>query len=129
MAELTADQLQSLTSGGDCPLHSHSADRVVTHEQVLAFQGSEATRVVSGDYALTYDDDFIFVEAAAPVALQLPTARGGKSYTMVKISGASLVTILPGAADSINGTTSKIITDSFVPVRIKVVKGHGWIEV
>lgn len=129
MAELTPDQLQSLTSGGDCSLHSHSADRVVTHEQVLAFQGSEATRVVSGDYDLTYADDFVFVEASAPVALQLPTARGGKSYTVVKISGASLVTIFPGPADTVNGVTSKIITDPYTPVRIKVVKGYGWIEV
>ena len=129
MAELSGDQLSALTSGGDCALHSHSSDRVITHEQVLAFQGSESTRELSGDTTLTYGDDYLFVNAAAPVTLQLPIARGGKSYTFVKISGASTVTIMPDGSDTINGTTSRIITDPYKSVRIKAVKSHGWIEV
>ena len=129
MAELTSDQLNSLTSGGDCPLHTHSADRAVSHEQVLAFQGAEAARLVSASGLVTYSDDYLLVDASAPIDLQLPIARGGKSYTVVKISGASLVTIMPDGSDTINGVTSLIITDPYKAVKIKAFKGHGWIEV
>lgn len=129
MAELSQDQLNALVSGGDCTLHSHSSDRSVSHEQVLAHQGSEATRVISISLVLSYSDDYVFVEADNPVDITLPVARGGKSYTIVKISGASEVTVLPASADSINGTTSLIITDPYKAVRIKAVKNHGWIEV
>lgn len=129
MAELSSEQFNSLVGGGDCPLHSHSFDRAVSHEQVLAYQGSEASRVVDSDFAVTYSEDYIFVDATTPVTLQLPTARGGKAYTVVKISGGSTVTILPGTSDSINGVASQVITDSYKPLRIKAVKSHGWIEV
>ena len=129
MAELSAEQFNSLVGGGDCPLHSHSFDRAMSHEQVLAYQGSEAARVVGADFAVTYSEDYIFVDATTPVTLQLPTARGGKSYTVVKIAGGSIVTVLPGAADTINGVASQVITDSYKPLRIKAVRSHGWIEV
>jgi len=129
VVELSSEQLNSLVGGGDCPLHSHSFDRAMSHEQVLAYQGSEAARVVGADFAVTYSEDYIFVDATTPVTLQLPTARGGKSYTVVKIAGGSIVTVLPGAADTINGVASQVITDSYKPLRIKAVRSHGWIEV
>jgi len=127
---LTDDQELSLTSGGDCTQHYHSADRDITHEQVLQFQGSETLKLVTASRTVSYEDDFLFVSTVGgAVTLMLPIARGGKAYTVVRLSGASSVTLTPAGTDTINGAGSLVISANYSPVRLKALKGTGWIQV
>ena len=127
---LTEDQEQLLTQGADCNLHYHSTDRDISHDQVLQFQGSESVKEVSASRAVTYADDFLFVDSSAgAITLDLPIARGGKTYTVVRIAGSSSVTLQPTGLDKINGASSYVITTSFAPMRLKALKGTGWIQV
>ncbi len=128
--ELSAEEYMSLTSGDDCPLHSHSFDRSVTHDSVLQYQDSEGSRVVYTSYSPLYADDYLFVDTTAgAVTLSLPIARGGKTYTVVKLTGANNVVVLPNGTDTINGAASKSVTTAYTPLKIKAVKGLGWVQI
>ena len=127
---LTEDQEQSLTQGADCNLHYHSTDRDISHDQVLQFQASENMRTVTASGAITYNDDILLVNTTSgAVTLALPIARGGKSYSVVRIAGANAVTLTPAAGNTINLTSSVSISTNFAPVRIKALKGTGWFQV
>ena len=127
---LTDEQEYELTQGGDCHLHSHAFDRSITQDSVLQFQDSERIRKVTASYAVQYSDDYLFVDTTSgAVTLTLPTARGGKSYCIVRIAGANNVTIARTSPDTINGATSLVISASYAPVRLKALKGTGWIQV
>ena len=128
--ELSDEEHLSLTSGGDCPLHYHNYDKSITHDQVLQLQDSEKERVITSSEGISYEDDFLFVDTTSgPVTVSLPIARGGKSYTFSRIAGASNITLSPLSPDTINGSASLVISSSFSPVRIKSMKGMGWLQV
>lgn len=130
MDELTQEQVNQLVGGGDCQLHSHAIDREITHDQVLQFQNSENVKQVTSSRTVTYGDDFLFVDTSAgAVSLTLPIARGGKSYTIVRIAGTNNVTLTPISSDKINGATSAVISSTYAPIRIKALKGVGWLQV
>jgi len=127
---MTDEEELSLISGGDSNLHSHAFDRAITHDQVLQYQDNEGVRQVSLSYSVTYGDDFIFVDSTSGlIRLQFPIARGGKSYTVVMVAGANSVLLIPSTPDSINGSSSLTISATYSPVRIKALKGVGWIQV
>ena len=127
---LTDAQEFELSAGGDCQLHYHSSDRDITREQVVQFQASENMRTVTASGAITYNDDILLVNTTSgAVTLTLPIARGGKSYSVVRIAGANAVTLTPAAGNTINLTSSVSISTNFAPVRIKALKGTGWFQV
>ena len=127
---MSPEEEMSLLGGNDCPLHYHASDRDITHDQVLQFQDSESVRIVTVTGALTYNDDIILVNTTSgAVSLTLPIARGGKSYSVVRTAGANAVTLLPAAGNTINSAASLTISTSFAPVRLKAVKGLGWVQV
>jgi len=127
---MTEEEERSLLGGGDSPLHSHEFDRTVTHAQVLQYQDNESIREVATSSIVTYADDYLFVDSTiAPVTLSLPVARGGKTYTVVRVAGANNVTLTPLGTDTINGGASLILSSSYSPRKIKALKGTGWVQV
>jgi len=127
---LTEEQEFSLVGGGDCQVHYHSSDRDITREQVVQFQASENMRMVTASGAITYNDDILLVNTTSgAVTLTLPIARGGKTYSVVRIAGANAVTLTPAAGNTINLTSSLSVSTSFAPARIKALKGTGWFQV
>lgn len=124
---LTDEQEASLVSGGDCNLHSHIFDRSATHEQVQQLQDSESVKVLTANYTASYGDDVLLVDTTAgAVSIVLPTARGGKRYSITRVAGVADVTLL--AASLINGAASKAIVASYSAVNIKAVKNMGWVQ-
>ena len=127
---MTPEEELALLGGGDCTLHSHSFDRDISHDQVLQFQASENVRVVTTTGVVTYNDDILVVNTTSgAVTLTLPKVRGGKTYSIVRTAGANAITIVPTAGDTINLTSSVSISSNFVPMRLKAVKGMGWLQV
>lgn len=127
---LTDAQEFELSAGGDCQLHYHSSDRDITREQVVQFQASENMRIVTASGAITYNDDILLVNTTSgAVSLSLPLARGGKTYSIVRIAGANAVTVTPAGGNTINYAASLSISTSFAPARIKALKGTGWFQV
>lgn len=85
MSELTEEQLISLTSMGECPLHYHSADRAVQHEQFEQLQGVKVIKYVIGDYTVSVKDDIIVVDTSMKaVTITLPLSAPPREYTIVR---------------------------------------------
>ena len=127
---MSPEEEMSLLGGNDCPLHYHASDRDITHDQVLQFQDSESVRTVTTTGNVTYNDDILLVNTTSgAVSLTLPIARGGKTYSVVRTAGANAVTLLPASGNTINAAASVVISASFTPVRIKALKGIGWVQV
>ena len=127
---MSPEEEMSLLGGNDCPLHYHASDRDITHDQVLQFQDSESVRTVTTTGNVTYNDDILLVNTTSgAVSLTLPIARGGKTYSVVRTAGANTVTLLPASGNTINAAASVVISASFTPVRIKALKGIGWVQV
>lgn len=130
MAELSDFEIVSLVGGADCGLHHHESDRLVTHEQVLQYQDQEGLKVVTASSAVTYEEDYLFVDStAAPVVLTLPVARGGKFFCIVRIAGANSVTVNPAGSDTVGGASSQVVTTSQSPLRLKALRDFGWVKV
>lgn len=128
--QFSDEQAASLVGGGDCEHHYHTADRQITHDSILQFQDNERIREISAAYTATYDDDYLFVNTTSgAVSITLPIARGGKDYTIVRVAGTNAVSLTPNGTDKINGAATLSLTSSYAPVRIKALKGTGWIQV
>lgn len=117
-------QEAELTSGRDTTLHSHQFDRTPTHDTLSALHGLERVKSVTSAYIATRDDDIILVDTtAAGVAVTLPTARGGKRYSIVRTAGANPVTVV-AVAGTINGAASISINTNYTPARLKAINGN-----
>jgi hypothetical protein len=117
-------RLQELTEGGDTQLHYHLADRATN----ASLQGQERVTAVSAAYTATYDDDVLLITANSPFTVTLPLARS-RRITLVRVVGASTVTVARTSTDTINGATSVSITASYTPLTLKAVAGVGYIGV
>jgi len=128
--ELSDEEYTALTSGHDCNMHSHEADRVVTHDSILQYQSSENMRKLVSSYTATYADDYLFVDSSSgAISIALPIARGGKFFCIVRVAGANNVVITPNGYDLINGASTLSVSSSYVAVRLKALKGTGWVQV
>ena len=119
-----------LTSGGDCTLHFHSADRAPTHDTLARLQDLERAVSVTADYTVRREDDIILVDATAGVVVvTLLVARGGKHQTVIRTAGANNVTVTPAGTDTINGGATATVSSSYTPLRLKALAGTGWITI
>lgn len=118
-------QAAELTGCGDTQLHYHLADRKTN----AVLQSEEKIKQVSTSYTVTSSDDYILVTAVSPVTITMPAAKGGKIYTIVRVSGASNVTVSGAGTDTINGAASLTISSSYSPHRLKTLNGTGYIDV
>lgn len=125
---MTPDQENALVSGGMIDLHSHPF--VYSRDLTKLAESLESVAFITdADYSVEYSTDVVFVTADVPVNITLPKARGGIHVTISKIAGGSNVTILPSGTDSIDLSTSKVLTSLAQPVRLKAIVGLGYLSV
>jgi len=115
-----------LTGGGDCPLHWHSADRSVTHEQWLQYvQNESSVTVVAGSSSIGADIDYVLVDTtlgSATLTLTDPSHR--MAVTVVRLSAANTVTI-DSPSGTINGAATYVIpATAYASVKFKAIGGN-----
>lgn len=112
-----------LTNGGDCPLHWHSSDRVVRHDDVTQGQAILRQRDVSGTYTITEKDDILLCASGGTVTL--PLAKGGREFEVVMI-GATNVTVATTSPDLVYGASTVLMNVLGMALHFKATSG-GWL--
>ena len=120
--------LGDLVGGGICFSHYHQQDPVLSHDTVVNYQRGKVQRTVSIATSLTTQDDVLLVDTATgSIVVTLPVSgASGKEFIVFKTSGVGNLTINPVGADTVNGTTSMVITASYGSLWLKAVTG-GWV--
>lgn len=115
---MTPEQAASLTSGGDCFLHTHQ--HVISLDELHRMQQLETVVFVTANYTCRQQDDFIFVNTTGgAVTITLCPANYGQHITISRYAGANNVTIAASVGETVNLAASVSITSSFVPRRFK----------
>lgn len=123
---LSPQQESSLTSRGDCFEHWHSEDRVLRHDDVLAYQSLTVVFDVSTNTVIDDRFDFIRVDTSAGnVDVTLPPAKSGRELEVMKNSAANRLRILPSNSDLILGATEVRVFNYGTSLRFKAVS-DGW---
>lgn len=118
-----------LVSGGDCPLHWHSADRQVTHEQWLQYiQNESSLSVANGSSTISADVDYVIVDtSAANATLMLPDPSHKMSVTVLRISASNTVTV-DSPTGNINGAATYVITaTAYAKAKFKAIGGNYYV--
>jgi hypothetical protein len=120
-------QEESLTSGGDCDLHSHRELRSPTQDFLQGLSRVERLIAVSTSYVVTSQDAIVLVDASAgSFAVTLPQATNGRRLTFKKVNAANTVTLTPRAPDTIDGAATRDLSSQWEVVHIKAYSS-GWV--
>lgn len=120
---MDAYQESQLTGGGDCPLHWHSVDRLVRHDDVTQAQAILRQRMVTGTYTVTEKDDILLCPTGG--TLTFPLARSGREFEVV-MTGTTNVTVNLTSPDLIYGSSSVLLNIQGMALHFKATVG-GWI--
>jgi len=119
---------QALTGGGECFLHFHRSE--VTLDQLHRMYQLENVKFVTSNCNVNPNDDIIYIDTTGgAVIANLPPANAGQHLVIVKTAGANAVTVLPAIGETVNYAASKAIAAAFVPLRLKAIKGVGYLEI
>lgn len=124
---MTPEQEASLTSGGETTLHSHPF--TVNHDLLMRLNELEKVVQVSADYTVQADDDILLLTAFSAFTITLPFTKGGKRVIIILIAGNKNVTVQPQSGETINGASSVTVGTLYSPLRLKAIKGVGYVEV
>jgi hypothetical protein len=106
------------------------SDAGLTSDDRHLLDDLERVRNVSTSGGINKNDDIVLVDATSgAVSLTLPFASGGKRVIIIRTLGANNVTITPQSGETINGAASVVISSSYAPLRLKALKGIGFIGV
>lgn len=110
MRELNEGEVEELTSGGECHLHTHPS--FLTRRDIDAYQAALAIRSTNGNYTANSDvDDIIVVDTAGgSLTVTLPTRRGKKEFIIVKANALNTLTVNFSNGDLCLGQASFAIT-------------------
>lgn len=114
--------------GGAAATYYHSNQPINTTD-VVSFQGYKRnTDTVSANTSLDNTYDVVYVDStAASRTITLPASTNtGREYTIVKISTANSVTIVPTGGDTVQFDTSILLTQRGTSLNMVEVSG-GWI--
>lgn len=127
---LTPEQEVALLGGGDCVLHYHAQDQQCTHDQLQQLEASENVRTMTIAGNVAYKDDIILLNSTAGAfAAYLPIARGGKRLIFTRVAGSGTITLTASSPETINGAASCAVSANYTPVRLKAIKGVGWVTI
>lgn len=125
--QLSNEDVHQLTGGGDCNLHSHSADRLVTSETINQYEAQKKVRFISADDDALYTDNIIVADTTAgDITISLPAAKGGKEFIFVKAAAGNDLVAECSGTDTIFGSTSTTVVTLGASIRLKAITG-GWI--
>lgn len=118
---------ESLTSGGDCDLHSHRDLRSPTQDFLQGLSRVERLITVSAPYAVTPQDFIVLVDATTgSFAITLPQATNGRRLTFKKVNAANTVTLTPRSPDTIDGAATRVLSSQWEVVHLKAYSS-GWV--
>lgn len=102
----------------------------MTHANLDELQALEKVVPITADYVASYKDDFVLADSTAgAIAVSVPFGKGKKEMTFVRVAGTSPVTLNAAATDTINGFSSLVISNSYIPVHLKAFAGFGWVQI
>jgi hypothetical protein len=89
----------------------------------------EKVITVTASYTVSAEDDYILVNTTTGViTITLPNSITKKKIVIIRIAGSNNVTISPVGTDTVDGTSSKTISSSYSPIRLKGILG-GFISI
>jgi hypothetical protein len=116
----------SLTGGGDCSAHWHSADRVPTQDFLHGLQAAGGVITVSASTILRGTEDLVLVDTTVgDVTLTLPRARNGREVTILKTSALNKLTVQGIDGQLINGRVTQTYYTRWTARTFKAV-GNTW---
>jgi|GEM_PF-2971034 len=124
-------QNYSVNRGPDGIDFDRISQEVIAIQQFLTDNPTDtgATTVsVSGDTALSTGAQNVLVDATSgdiEITLPDPGAQGGVPINVKKVAGAGTVTVLPNAAETIDGASSKVNPDLWNSMQV-VTDGTNW---
>lgn len=126
---MTPEQEQRLTSGGDCPDHFHSTDRLKTHNDVVDLVVLEDFIRIYSNYSFERDAfEYILADSTlGNVDITLPAAKKKMKTTVVKTVAANTVTIYPPSGSLINGGASYALTAAYAKATVKAIDGDYYV--
>ena len=123
---MNPQQESVLINGGDCPLHYHTIDRVVTHDTLNAIYAIATQHIITtATFTASGADDIIICPITCTITL--PTAKNGKRYIIIKTFSGSSVIINSTGTDTINGSTSNTISTQWDTRTLLAIDTGGWI--
>ena len=122
---LRDDQESSLVSGGDCFIHWHSSDRVITHDDLTTLIESETYKsVINGTTVIPAGVNYVLADSTAGDSnLTIAAAGLGLAMTVVKLVAGNDVIVTP-AAGLINGSASYTMTAAYEVAKFKALGGN-----
>lgn len=123
---LSLEQEMTLAGGGECYMHFHPEDRVVTHDTVQRLQQLEKIVTISADYTILLRDDWIVVSGTHTTTL--PAPRSGTQFRVVN-SGTGTVTIASPSGITINGGSSVTLTSQWTSKLIKQISPKAYVAI
>jgi hypothetical protein len=116
----------SLSGGGDCQAHWHSADRVPTQDFLHGLQVTGRVVTVGSSVSLRGAEDLVLVDTTAgDITLTLPRARNGREVTVLKTSALNKLTIQGTDGQLINGRMTQTYYTRWTARTLKAV-GNTW---
>lgn len=101
----------------------------VTNNQTVSFDGNWQLRYLNetGSYTLSHIDQIVTFNCSSGCTATLPTAVGadGQTHCIVQ-TGTGAVTIVPQAADNIDGASSFDLTTQYTHACVISDNGHDW---
>lgn len=122
---MTPNQEAELVGGGVTSLHEH--ENMLSQNDLHRLQQLEKVVFVSADYTARREDDIIYVTGSWTITL--PLAPDGKHVVICSVGGASTVTVAAQSGETVNGASSVTITTNYSPLRLKAIKGVGYLGI
>lgn len=99
------------------------------HEHIESLQALEVVTKVTGNYTATYRDDIITADTSAGnITITLPRSRGGKHFTIVKLTAVNTLTVNFSAGELYLGAASVPLAAAGAVARLKAIPG-GYIPI
>ena len=124
---LTEQQESNLVSGGDCPDHWHSQDRVLDRSSLLTLQSLARAYETNDSMTVTDTMDYVIVDtSAANVTITLPRSHNGREIEVMKNAAPNYLRILTSNTDKILGYSEIRVYNYGTALRFKAIS-TGWI--
>ena len=126
---LTEQQESNLVSGGDCPDHWHSQDRVLDRSSLLTLQSLARAYETNDSITVTDTMDYVIVDtSAANVTITLPRSHNGREIEVMKNATPNFLKIITTYPDKILGDSEVRVYNYGTALRFKAVT-TGWVIV
>lgn len=126
---LTEQQESNLVSGGDCPDHWHSQDRVLDRSSLLTLQSLARAYETNDSITVTDTMDYVIADTSAGnITITLPRSHNGREIEVMKNATPNFLKIITTSPDKILEQTEVRVYNYGTALKFKAVS-TGWIIV